>query len=150
MRKKFNKYDLTSFDYGIGITSNGDEFIFDKEDYEKIKDICWYKDTTGYYRGQYPNSIRKASLHRIIMNANNTDTIDHINHNLNDNRKSNLRICTRSQNSKNSMKKKSNKSGCPGVWFDEKRNNGVSKYAAIIRGYSLADLIHMKKPLKSD
>lgn len=31
MRKKFNKYDLTSFDYGIGITSNGDEFILTKK-----------------------------------------------------------------------------------------------------------------------
>ena len=33
-------YDLTG-DYGIGYTKEGDEFWFDKEDYEKIKKYIW-------------------------------------------------------------------------------------------------------------
>lgn len=38
--KKYNTYDLSG-EYGIGYTSKGEEFYFDLEDYEKIKDYCW-------------------------------------------------------------------------------------------------------------
>lgn len=41
--KKENKYNLDG-DYGIGWTNNtGSEFYFDLEDYELIKDYCWYE-----------------------------------------------------------------------------------------------------------
>ena len=33
--KKHNIYDMSN-DYGIGITQNGDEFYFDKEDYDNL------------------------------------------------------------------------------------------------------------------
>lgn len=40
INKKYNAYDLTK-DYGKGYTLDGVEFIFDLEDYDKIKDYCW-------------------------------------------------------------------------------------------------------------
>ena len=45
-RKKYNKYDLSG-DFGIGYTFKGEEFWFDKEDYDKIKDYCWCKNGEG-------------------------------------------------------------------------------------------------------
>ena len=36
-KKKYNTYDLSG-DYGIGYTSKDEEFYFDLEDYDKIKD----------------------------------------------------------------------------------------------------------------
>jgi len=41
--KKYNTYNLTG-EYGIGYTSKGEEFYFDLEDYDKIKDYCWCID----------------------------------------------------------------------------------------------------------
>lgn len=41
--KKYNIYNLTG-EYGIGYTSNTNkEFYFDIEDYDKIKNYCWYE-----------------------------------------------------------------------------------------------------------
>lgn len=50
IHKKYNSYDLDNQEYGIGYTSDGDEFWFDKEDYDLIKDYHWYYDTSGYVR----------------------------------------------------------------------------------------------------
>ena len=43
--KKYNTYDLSG-EYGIGYTTKGEKFLFDLEDYEKIKDYCWCVDKT--------------------------------------------------------------------------------------------------------
>ena len=45
--KKYNTYNLSG-EYGIGYTTKGEEFYFDLEDYDKIKDYCWYIDENGY------------------------------------------------------------------------------------------------------
>ena len=42
MNKKYNDFDLSSNDYGIGFTLKGEPFYFDKDDYEKIKNITTY------------------------------------------------------------------------------------------------------------
>ena len=63
LNKKHNMYDLTR-DYGIGYTSKGEEFYFDLEDYDKIKDICWYINNNNYVIND-GNSMQK-----LIMNNN--------------------------------------------------------------------------------
>ncbi len=93
--KKQNKYNLTG-DYGVGYTTKGEEFYFDLEDYDKIKNICWYIGNNGYVCSKTKNKM--TLFHRIIMNPLENMDIDHINHQKQDNRKLNLRIATRSQN----------------------------------------------------
>ena len=47
IKKKYNTYDLTG-EFGIGYTSKNEKFYFDLEDYDKIKDYCWYINNKGY------------------------------------------------------------------------------------------------------
>lgn len=101
--RKLNKY-IEYDDCYIGIATNGDKFKIDKEDYEKIKNHTWQANKKGYIYTQYKSE--KIFLHRIVMNVHGDDwvnkRIDHINHDVTDNRKSNLRIVTSSQNTMNS------------------------------------------------
>lgn len=118
--KKYNIYDLSG-EYGIGYTSKKEKFYFDLEDYEKIKNYCWLKNAKGYFYSYYKNSDGKPTtikLHRLIMNCNNTNLdIDHIHGKQSryDNRKSNLRIATKSQNNMNKGLRSHNTSGVTGV-----------------------------------
>mgnify|MGYP004659916149 CR=1 FL=1 len=108
--KRYNTYDLTG-EYGIGWTSKGEEFWFDIEDYDKIKDYCWTIDNL-YVRARDCKNKKLTRLHNVIMGIGNKErNIDHINNNRLDNRKSNLRICTPKQNSSNQSKPKNSK--CP-------------------------------------
>ena len=122
-RKKYNDYDLSG-DYGIGYTLKGEEFYFDLEDYDKIKDYCWRLNKENYVITQIiiDSKPQNIMMHRIIMlNSgellNSKIDIDHINHNEYDNRKINLRIATRSQNNQNKMIASNNTSGFIGVYY---------------------------------
>ena len=69
-------------------------------------------------------------FHRIVMNClNDKISVDHINHKTNDNRKSNLRLATQSQNLMNRSIGKNNTSGVTGVSFD----NHSRKWSAEIK-----------------
>lgn len=118
--KKYNKYDLSG-EYGKGYTQKGEEFIFDLEDYNLIKDYRWSIGTAGYLYSYNSNTGKKISLHRLIMNPPKDMIVDHINRNPQDNRKINLRICTFAENSKNLSISKRNSTGTIGVgWKNEK------------------------------
>lgn len=54
-------------------------------------------------------------LHRLITNCPDNKVVDHINGKRYDNRISNLRICTQTQNTKNQCKPKNNTTGYKGV-----------------------------------
>lgn len=129
-KRKYNEYDLSG-DYGIGITSKGEEFYFDLEDYEKIKNYCW-----RIHHGYVETSVRKDRksttiyFHRLVL-PEFDDSIflpDHINRITYDNRKENLRIVDEPENLKNKSMYSSNKTGRTGV---EQRENG--KWRAAIR-----------------
>lgn len=114
--KKYNTFDLSG-NCGIGYTSNGYKFYFDKEDFDKIKDYCWYKGSKGYLLANINHtSIR---LHRLLLNEPNLP-IDHINHKVNDNRKCNLRVCTYSENNYNRRIQSNNTSGVVGICWHNK------------------------------
>ena len=125
-KRKYNEYKLFN-DYGIGYTFDGNEFYFDLEDYDKIKDYCWYSDKAGYI---VSDSFKKhTKLHRLVMNVSDKKCdIDHINgrYTRHDNRKNNLRICTRAQNSKNKLFMSNNTSGCIGVRWHKAANKWMA------------------------
>ena len=118
-KRKYNIYNLTG-EFGIGYSSNNnDEFYFDLEDYEKIKDYCWHKTHKGYI--ETIRNKKCISLHKFILN-NNIGVIDHLNRNKTDNRKENLAIKSHQENMKNQNVRKNNNSGVAGVTWDIKKN----------------------------
>lgn len=122
-----NDYDLSG-DYGIGYTTDGRSFYFDKEDFDLIKDFGWYFNNKGYVKARTKDN-KSIALHRLVMNVQDNRVIDHIDHNVVNNCKYNLRIVTRQQNAMNSKISKNNTSGFKGVQFDKNRN----KWFALIR-----------------
>ena len=129
-RKIVNTYDLSG-DYGIGYTSKGEEFYFDLEDYDKIKDYCWRINDKGYVVTSETDTNRDVKMHRVVLNINNPEIfIDHIYHKNNDNRKSQLRLTNNQENCMNGSLRKNNKSGVIGVHW----NNKYSEWRATI-GY---------------
>lgn len=122
---KRNNYNLSG-EYGIGYTLNGVKFYFDKDDYYKIKDKCWYLSKLGYLYSKHKNET--LLMHRVIMGLCKEckSVVDHINHNPLDNRKANLRITTQNNNCYNKSKQSNNTSGCPGVTFDKSKNKWMA------------------------
>lgn len=101
----------------ITILSKGREYIvrYDLRDQEIISAHKWHIS-----QGYVCTSIKGKSvrLHRIIMKVLSKPVqIDHINHNKCDNRRANLRICTASENRRNSRKFKGS-SKYKGVYRD--------------------------------
>lgn len=110
-----------------GIDSKGNKFIVDIDDYEKIKEYCWYVNCEGKVQTSVSGKI--VLLHRLIMNlTDNNYEVDHINHDRTDNRKENLRIVTHAENMKNIKTPKNNTSGRVGVQYVKK----TGKWKAMI------------------
>ena len=127
---KRNEYDLSG-EYGIGYTCNG-EFYFDLEDFDKIKNYCWYINWYGYVTTIDREVNKRIQMHRIIMDVVDPNIeVDHKNgsNTKNDNRKYNLRVATRSQNGMNKEKMSTNTSGVTGVGW----HKGKSKWRAYIK-----------------
>lgn len=123
-----NTYDLSG-EYGIGYTTKGKLFYFDKEDYDKIKNYSWSLTKLGYLIAYEKGSDNEfVYLHRLILGLNKMDKfdVDHINHKVNDNRKENLRICTHQDNIMNSKLAKNNTSGVTGVRFETSFNKWIA------------------------
>ena len=118
-----NAYDLSG-EYGIGFTRNGTIFFFDKEDYPLISQYMWTNNVDGYIIAYYHDedgNKKHVLMHRLIMGVTDPDVyIDHIHHNLADNRKSELRIVTRSENMQNRQLGKTNTTGCTGITYEKR------------------------------
>lgn len=124
LAKRYNTYDLSG-EYGVGYTLKGEEFYFDLEDYDKIKNYCWYRTTYDYVIAKIPDGDgRHIKFHRLLFpDSYKVDHIKHINY---DNRKSQLRPVTSSQNMMNRKVNKNNKSGCKGVHWHKSKNKWVA------------------------
>ena len=123
--KKYNPIEYCE-DYMIMYTLKGEPFYIDTEDYDKVKDTCWHKNSHGYIVDRNSNGI-----HRVIMNCPDGLDVDHIHGtpSICDNRKSNLRIVNASQNNMNKEKQRNNTSGCVGVTWHKK----AQKWQAYIK-----------------
>lgn len=147
-RRKKNNYDLSG-EYGIGWTTNtNEEFYFDLEDYDLIKDFTWSNSNPKKYGHLVSTKMNsenvkkeRVNFHRLVFDCSNGMVIDHINHNRLDNRKENLRMATIQQNAINTTKsnrrsnsefigiyKRFRKTDGVMVWYSILRTNGECKY----------------------
>jgi hypothetical protein len=92
----------------IKLTQGKVAFV-DDEDFDYLNQWRWQFVFNGYtwyaHRSEYTNGKKTIRMHRLIMNAPKGVFIDHIDHNGLNNQKSNLRVCTRSENSQNRLNK---------------------------------------------
>ena len=104
--------------YGRGDVIRGYTMV-DPDDYERFGDLRWNLGGNGYVTHSTISGMR---LHREILGLVRGDGLkgDHIDGNLLDNRKSNLRIATQAQNGQNRVRlSKRNKTGYRGVILDK-------------------------------
>jgi hypothetical protein len=145
--KQYNKYDLSG-SFGIGYTLDGEEFYFDLEDYELIKDYCWFISEKDYI---CTNTRHKKHLkmHRLVMNAQKNEEVDHKKHNTHDNRKSELRKVTSSQNNMNAKLAKNNSTGYKGITFDIEKNKFRARITCNKKVYHLGYFENIENAIKA-
>jgi hypothetical protein len=102
----------------------------DDDDFERASKYSWhvgfnFRGKAWYAKGRVNG--KQQYLHRFIINAPTGVQVDHRNHNTLDNRKKNLRLCTRQQNAWNQRRKSVNKSGYIGVSYDVKHRFYVAQ-----------------------
>jgi hypothetical protein len=90
--------------------------MVDDEDYDKVNSRRWNLNRKGYAY-THPRKDGVMMMHRLIMDCPKGMVVDHRNHNTLDNRKENLRICTKKENVRNSRGKKLSSSKFKGVTF---------------------------------
>jgi len=136
-KKKSNKYIIKN-NFILGFTEKGEEFYFDLEDFDKIKNFYWHVENEYVIRRiRVKKTKRKRiNMHHLVFKES-VLMLDHINGNKSDNRKSNLRPCNKSQNAMNSRLPKNNTSGYKGVnkhqgkFTARIKANGINYYLGI-------------------
>jgi hypothetical protein len=116
--------------------SQGRFALVDDIDYESLSSHKWCMGKYYAMRTvRAEGNDTTIAMHRQILSFPSGKEIDHINGNQLDNRRSNLRTCTHSENQRNSKRRKNNKSGYKGVcwcssgnkWKVQLRDNGKVK-----------------------
>lgn len=148
--KRENTFVLDPAGFVRGYDSHGECFLFDEDDFDKVKKYCWHVSKEGYVKTNLPKSEdgdrKLIVLHRYLLDMLDEDfswdrVVDHINGNPRDNRRTNLRIVTQKENSQNTGPYKASKVGYPGVtecnncpgYIVRATNNGERVYGGYFR-----------------
>ena len=127
-RRKFNEFDLSETEEkgtGILIYENK-KYYFDIEDYDLISKYYWKpngKNYLAHWYASYDENGKRYSrylyLHKFILGLSESpNKVDHIDRNIYNNKKNNLRECTHQENIINSSLGKNNSSGIIGVNYN--------------------------------
>lgn len=109
--------------------------IVDDEDYEGLIHRTWYAQFNGitHYAATSERDAngrnRIVLMHRLILSVPPGQFVDHRDRNTLDNRRQNLRYCTKAQNAQNSKIRSDNTTGKKGVSFRKE----YGTYRATIR-----------------
>ena len=102
---------------------NGGVALVDDADYDLVVGYAWRRNVMKNKRTQYACCLRYEKprhavmlyMHRIIAGALTGEQIDHIDHDGLNNQRSNLRVCTQSENNANGRKRQGCSSQYKGV-----------------------------------
>lgn len=120
--------------------TKGHYAIVDDEDYAGIAAFSWYSNENGgivyAYRKTYEQRphIVSMPMHRQILRLKKGQIVDHIDFNGLNNQKSNLRVCTVSQNQFH-RRLQPNSSGLKGVHWSKKQRKWVTNFTENGRSY---------------
>lgn len=138
--------------------TQGKTTIVDDEDFEVVSKLKWYarrdKGSNWYAMRNSPRGGQRKTimLHNFIKTIHGGGLVDHINGDSLDNRKENLRVVTKSQNSMNRKLNKNNRSGIKGVCWSERDKRWVAQIRAggkYIRLGSFTDKMEAAQVYKS-
>ena len=97
--------------------TKGQFTVVDDIDFDRFGHLSWCAYLTP--RTGYAWVSRRGALHRLILDAPKGLEVDHIDGDGFNNMRSNLRLCTKSQNQHNQGLRKDNASGFKGVSYDK-------------------------------
>lgn len=105
------------------------EVLIDEEDIQKVNKYNWFvridkKSENRFYVETFSSGSKerkKIMLHRYIMDCPDDMVVDHLNRNTLDNRKSNLRVCTQTENMQNRKAQKNTKLGIKNISIDKNK-----------------------------
>jgi len=109
----------------IKLANNRGTALVDDDDFDRVSQFKWcileglhtnYAQTSIYPNGRHTT----VSMHRLIMNKPKKMHVDHKDGNGLNNQQQNLRLCTRSQNLGNSLKRKGCSSKFKGVTWNKR------------------------------
>lgn len=107
--------------------------LVDDEDFERVMQHSWCANKVGkIWYAQSRIKGKAVLMHRFILDVPCGKNTDHVNHDGLDNRRSNIRACSQSQNCANSGMRANNKNGFKGVLANHK---GRSWCARIRKDY---------------
>lgn len=95
------------------LSTNGKDIHIDPQDLELVSQYAWTVTKDGYAKKYLEKNVdgkrlrKVVYMHRLIMDAKENEIIDHVNQNKTDNRRSNLRVASKSLNALNSNKVRS-------------------------------------------
>lgn len=109
--------------------------LIDDKDFTLINSYKWYaQNNSGYtfyaihrYQDKQTKKSIYIKMHRLIMNPQDNEEIDHIDSDGLNNQKFNLRICTSQQNNMNRKKLKSCSSKFKGVYWKKQYKKWCSR-----------------------
>lgn len=99
--------------------SDGTAVLVDEEDVSMLSKFRWVPIGQNRYAGFYSKDAVRTTkvvmMHRVIMNAQQGQMVDHKDGNPYNNQKSNLRFCTHAENMRNRKLRRDSQSGIKGV-----------------------------------
>ncbi len=111
--------------------------MLDPEDFARLSIFNYSLGTNGYPRRRLAGGTYYPSLHRDVMGLTKGDPtdVDHINHDKLDNRRSNLRLCSRAENHQNRQTRAGGSSKHRGVSWDPSRGKWKAQGVLIYRNH---------------
>jgi hypothetical protein len=103
--------------------------LYDEADLPMLTPYAWKRNVRyGYIFAILPDG-KTIYMHRLLMNAQKGEMVDHRNGIRHDNRRSNLRLCSRSQNGSHRVTlSRNNTSGVTGVHYSSARDRWVATW----------------------
>lgn len=136
-------------DYVVMYTFKQEEIYVDLEDYNRVENVCWHIVPNGYVHGN--DNGKDVSLHCMVMNVPQGVMVDHCGGHTTraDNRKSNLRIATNSENQMNKRLQSNNTSGYAGVCYIKKTNRWRATISVNHKRISLGSYVNFDDAVKA-